>query len=114
MAAQKSVSSQNVIKSRVLDGDLEDDPILVRRNCSRARSWKSYHLRRPLRTRGCSKQENLTWKVDDKSFSQISSSPDILFGSSGIWEIQSLIPTAVNSDHILKQKLKLNYLKFRA
>ncbi|KAG0295971.1 hypothetical protein BGZ96_010502 [Linnemannia gamsii] len=105
---------QNVVKSRVLDG-----------------TWKmtrySYAATAPVHGHGygnisgvhlgqggCSKQENLIWKVDDKSFSQVLSNPDILFGSSGIWEIQSLVPIAGNSDHTLKQELKPSYLKLRA
>ncbi|KAG0365333.1 hypothetical protein BGX24_004187 [Mortierella sp. AD032] len=67
-----------------------------------------------LRQGSCSKHEELTWKVEGRSFIQVSSTPNSLFGTSGIWEIQSLVPITGNNDHALRQELNPNYLKFRA
>ncbi|KAG0259816.1 hypothetical protein BGZ95_004569 [Linnemannia exigua] len=114
MATQDTTPSQDLMKLRILDG-----------------TWRmtrySYTVAAPADTHGhqnttgaqlgqgsCNKHEKLTWRVEGKSFIQVSSTPDTLFGTSGIWEIQSLVPITGNNDHTLKQELNPNYLKFRA
>ncbi|KAF8939770.1 hypothetical protein BGZ47_008055 [Haplosporangium gracile] len=114
MASPESTLAQDLLKSRVLDGTWK-----MTRYSFAATVPADAHGRRnitgaQLGQGSCSKQENLTWKVDGKSFSQISGTPEALFGSSGIWEIQSLVPITGNDDRALKQALNPNYLKFRA
>ncbi|KFH64720.1 hypothetical protein MVEG_09452 [Podila verticillata NRRL 6337] len=61
----------------------------------------------------CARQEKLTWRFDSKSFVQDNSKPDIIFGSSGIWDIQALAPISSAQDDSKKAELNPNFLKFR-
>ncbi|KAF9119641.1 hypothetical protein BGW39_000158 [Mortierella sp. 14UC] len=114
MAAPEPVPSQDLINSRVLDGTWKMTRYSFTATASKNAHGHTNITGVQLGQGGCSKNENITWRAEGKSFSQVSSTPDTLFGSSGIWEIQSLVPIAGNNDHALKQELNPNYLKFRA
>jgi hypothetical protein len=50
--------------------------------------------------------------IHGKTFVQAPTKPDVMFGSSGIWDILELIPTASGADH--DSKSGPMFLKFRA
>ncbi|KAG0356374.1 hypothetical protein BG005_004707 [Podila minutissima] len=111
-------NSQDVLSTGVLDGVWSltryfyNDP-KVPFNITSTTTGASNKTTRAIENGHCSRQERLTWCFDRKFFVQDDSKPDIMFGSSGIWDIQALVPISSAQDDSKKPELNPNFLKFR-
>ncbi|KAF9369720.1 hypothetical protein CPB97_003351, partial [Podila verticillata] len=112
-------NSQDVLSTGVLDGVWSltryfyDDSKAPFSTTSTKNTGAPNKTTRALDNGHCARQEKLTWRFDGKSFVQENSKPDIMFGSSGIWDIQALAPISSAQDDSKKPELNPNFLKFR-
>ncbi|GJJ72759.1 hypothetical protein EMPS_05117 [Entomortierella parvispora] len=98
-------ASQDLLNTGILDGSWDITRYYYSDTANIANNGVGTH---------CGKQEHINLKVDGNSFVQDSSVKDVTFGTSGIWEIESLESISENTNHTLEPELDPLYLKFRA